>query len=464
MGSFLSRNENIRIWIIEDNSGDLLLLQETLLDLNFTSRNIRPFTDLLELKEALKNDQPDVILLDLFLPGFSGIETFENVMTMSPSSPIIVLSGLDNMETALACVSKGAQDYIIKGEMDEELINKTINYSIERFKNTIELQKSEEKYRQLFTAIPVAVLSLDGALNIIDFNEASRSLMKISPPEQGGNYLELFPNEFTASEAITALAEEGRKLLKLSYPNGETYYYEQSAEVSYFGSNKRYLVTLLDRTEIVTKELNKIKIVHETLDEERNRFSRELHDGLAQNLVVANLRLEMLRGSDEKKNEIVKASQDAINSSINLLRSISYNLSPPELEKGLLAAIKALFNRLQNVNSIEFILITSEVEEALDYSYFDEYSIYRIIQEFTNNSIKYSSCNEVSCEIDYKDDELKIIIQDNGKGFDQTTTSAGIGLQNMKQRAFAAGFSMELISTLGAGTRLILTSKMVDQL
>lgn len=464
MDSFLSRNEFLKIWIVEDNPGDLLLLQELLLDLNFTSKNIDAFSDLLPLKEALANDQPDVILLDLFLPNYSGLETFNKVLEMSPPCPIIILSGLDNMEVALSCVSIGAQDYLIKGEMDQELVNKMIHYSIERFKNTGALKRSEEKYRQLFSAIPVAVLSLDGALNIIDFNEASLNLMKVSPPEQGKNYLELFPNEFTASEALTALAEVGRKLLKLSYPTGETYYYEQSAEVSYFGSNKRYLVTLLDRTEIVTKELNKIKIIHETLDEERNRFSRELHDGLAQNLVVANLRLEMLRGADEKKNEIVKASQDAINSSINLLRSISYNLSPPELEKGLIAALKALFNRLQNVNSIEFILITSEFEEAFDFSYFDEYSIYRIIQEFTNNSIKYSSCNEVSCEIAFDEDVLGIVIQDNGKGFDQAKTSAGIGLQNMKQRAFSAGFTMELISKAGAGTRLSLASKMIDHL
>jgi signal transduction histidine kinase len=81
--------------------------------------------------------------------------------------------------------------------------------------------------------------------------------------------------------------------------------------------------------------------------------------------------------------------------------------------------------------------------------------ITRILQEFIQNSMKYSKCSEIKIELHKKEDQLSILVQDNGIGFDLTETKDGIGLNNMKKRAEIIGAQYELNSN-HHGTSLLL--------
>ncbi|MCB1167031.1 MAG: EAL domain-containing protein [Leptospiraceae bacterium] len=88
----------------------------------------------------------DIILLDLFLPDSEGLDSFLKLRQGCPHTPIVILSGLDDRSVALRAVQAGAQDFLVKGELNAELLEKSIRHSIERNGIEMALKESEERY------------------------------------------------------------------------------------------------------------------------------------------------------------------------------------------------------------------------------------------------------------------------------------------------------------------------------
>lgn len=131
---------------IEDDSADYFLL-ERLFKKNPAKRLSRAQCLKDGLASAASQDY-DVILLDLSLPDSRGMDTVKEFMKID-TAPIVVLSGLDNKDTALESVQLGAQDYLVKGSFDAELLFRTIRYAIERHKLRRELDATrQEVYRE----------------------------------------------------------------------------------------------------------------------------------------------------------------------------------------------------------------------------------------------------------------------------------------------------------------------------
>jgi signal transduction histidine kinase len=195
-------------------------------------------------------------------------------------------------------------------------------------------------------------------------------------------------------------------------------------------------------------------LVHETLDDERHRMSMELHDGLGQNLVALNLYLSTLVSEENK--ELVQSCKSLTTDSIRLMKSMCYNLAPPDLDKGLLYALDVFFGKSnEHSQHINYRFEGKEVP-LRQLSQDRAYHIFRIVQEFVTNSQKYAECSEVVCEIGMKNQHPLLMIYDNGKGFDLGKQRNGFGLKNMEKRARLADVQMEFSSTLGEGTLLIL--------
>lgn len=121
----------IGVLLIEDNPRDAelarILLQESRIDTQVI------VADSLELALTyIESEKPDVILLDLGLPGVSGLDGVELILRHAPKVPIIVLSGLSHQEMALSALESGAQDFLIKGEYTSEILARAVGYSIER--------------------------------------------------------------------------------------------------------------------------------------------------------------------------------------------------------------------------------------------------------------------------------------------------------------------------------------------
>ncbi|WP_135823995.1 hybrid sensor histidine kinase/response regulator [Halorussus ruber] len=142
------------ILLIEDNEGDARLIEEmiqmkgSLLD---DSSQLSPNISLVHEErlgdglDTLEAEPVDIILLDLMLPDSSGEETLDSVLAQTDEEPIVLLTGLNDREFGVNAVQRGAQDYLVKGEIDGELLVRTMRYAMERKKNEQELARRTEQ-------------------------------------------------------------------------------------------------------------------------------------------------------------------------------------------------------------------------------------------------------------------------------------------------------------------------------
>jgi len=149
----------IKVLLIEDNPDDQILTKRMLEKKIKFSFNI-VFAESLSIGiKSATEDQIDAILLDLNLPDSAGVETFLKLKLQVPEIPIIVLSGFGDEEDALKAVREGAQDYLIKGQIDSDLLVRSLRYAIER-KRTEETIKNLA-YHDSLTGLPSRTLFHD---------------------------------------------------------------------------------------------------------------------------------------------------------------------------------------------------------------------------------------------------------------------------------------------------------------
>ena len=122
----------IRVLIIEDNLQDLRLREEMLSEAKTPSFELISSNRLENGLKLLLNNGFDILLLDLSLPDSTGLDTFASVYDQAPEIPVVILSGFDDEEIAIKAVREGAQDYLVKGQVNSLLLSRSISYAIER--------------------------------------------------------------------------------------------------------------------------------------------------------------------------------------------------------------------------------------------------------------------------------------------------------------------------------------------
>jgi len=124
----------LNVLLIEDNAGDARLIQEELKDAGDVSMELTRVSQLQEGLDYLSQHEVDIVLSDLSLPDSPGMDTYKRLQAQI-NVPIVVLTGFDNEATALDAVREGAQDYLIKGQVDSRTLVRTILYAIERHRS-----------------------------------------------------------------------------------------------------------------------------------------------------------------------------------------------------------------------------------------------------------------------------------------------------------------------------------------
>ncbi|MBE9205350.1 response regulator [Nostoc sp. LEGE 06077] len=153
--------ELIKVLLVEDNPGDVFLLQELLKEVKTVKVELRPVEQLSEALNLLADDSFDLMLLDLSLPDSQGISTFLSANSQAKATPIIVLTGLDDETLALRAMQEGAQDYLVKGQVTGDLLVRSMRYAIERQRIEDALRQSEERFRVALKNSPIFVFNQD---------------------------------------------------------------------------------------------------------------------------------------------------------------------------------------------------------------------------------------------------------------------------------------------------------------
>src|SRR5687768_9376989 len=128
----------VRVLLVEDNPADVDLIREALEDGALdpvsagTALRLEQVDRLATAVQRLATGELDIALLDLSLPDSQGIQTFVRLVRAAPGIPIVVLSGLDDEAMAIRAVREGAQDYLVKGQVDGKTLTRSIYYAVER--------------------------------------------------------------------------------------------------------------------------------------------------------------------------------------------------------------------------------------------------------------------------------------------------------------------------------------------
>ena len=172
----------IRVLLIEDNPGDarfiLELLRETA-ELDFEFERLERLDPALD---RVNEAGVDIVLLDLGLPDSQGLETFARVHARLPTEPIVVISGLDDEQVALDAVRAGAQDYLVKGRIEGQLLARVIRYAIER-------KRAETRLGAIVRAALDAHITMDPLGNITGWNPQAEAMFGWTAVETAGRPL-----------------------------------------------------------------------------------------------------------------------------------------------------------------------------------------------------------------------------------------------------------------------------------
>ncbi|QNA45282.1 hybrid sensor histidine kinase/response regulator [Lacibacter sediminis] len=165
------KNNNLHVLVVDDNPGDQFLISELLGETYLQISAIEKAVSVRDAVTLLQQKPVDIVLLDLSLPDAQGIDTFLQVNKYAKNIPVVILSGLNDLNTATDAISLGAQDFLMKGEFNEKLLEKTILYSIERKKTLLELRFSNERYEFVSKATNDLVWDWDVLNNKVHRNE-----------------------------------------------------------------------------------------------------------------------------------------------------------------------------------------------------------------------------------------------------------------------------------------------------
>jgi two-component system sensor histidine kinase UhpB len=212
-------------------------------------------------------------------------------------------------------------------------------------------------------------------------------------------------------------------------------------------------------TELARQRITQQKLITETSvqaqEREREEIGKELHDNINQILSATKLYLEFARIAEaELLPDLLDKSYRNIQQAIEEIRHLSHRLVAPSLtETNLTQAISQLLMNMRMVSKLKLHLDTDEYhEEVTDPNI--RLMFYRIVQEQLNNILKHAHAQAATVKMQTSENHITLTVIDDGVGFDTNTTSAGIGLRNITNRAAVYNGTTRIISEPGKGCML----------
>lgn len=465
------------ILLLEDNEADVYLLNEYLFEIKGFEFRLHHYKSYLELLAKPVGIKPSVIILDLNLPDMRGEDLFKKIYHSFKGVPIILLTGIFQDKLATTLIQKGAQDYLVKGDISSIILEKSIRYSIERknFQQRIissfkALDATRRRLKLHLDKSRLGLILLNEQGLVEEWSETCEQIFGISAQEALHKYVLELPlftidalKKVEEALKMQVLLDGKENVLRLrNLQRGRIIYCEW-----FISSSTQDLLDNLQTTVLVkdiSEEVN-FKVAYQKMEEEeRKRLSREIHDGIGQMMIVIKMRLQQLIET-ANSNEVDKLREllDLLQLTQEEAKNISRSLVPRGItEFGLrnpLQFLTQLAAKASNI-SIQFIC-----EDDLKFLPEDTaFGLYRIIQEAINNMLKHADASEAKLRIDCQKDYIYIEVADNGKGFDTRTgvSYQGLGLQSMRERAFLMGANLEIESLPGAGTSIKLQLPLIQ--
>lgn len=407
----------------------------------------------------IENNPIEVIVADQRMPETTGVDFFASILESYPNPMRILLTGYSDINNVIEAINKGHIYHYITKPWNEDQLKITINNAYQVYQLREQRDALSIKYEKVFSEStdPIVLFDLDG--KITDYNNVTLDLLQAHDDTL----------DFATFDSIFNVKEDVDAIMKAIAENNFIKDYEcqiiskkqviRNCLISCntlkdnYGNITNYQAIIKDITERSRINQLLLKTTIETQEQERERISRDLHDGLGQSLAAMKLHIEALRFADPNNiiTDVDKLTE-RLQGTIKELRQICFNTLPQVLyDYGLINATNELIIRSTATN---FKIHFSVPDDFPRMNKMVEIAIYRIIQEALNNIIKHSKATETIINLTVENDSLSLEINDNGIGFDLNDPKfkKGYGMQNIKARINLFNGTTSIDSVLNQGT------------
>jgi PAS domain S-box-containing protein len=430
-------DEEIRILHVEDLSSDAMLAEREIGKV-LKKYSIRVVETKADFISELKVFQPNIVISDYKLPCFNGLSALLISLEMSPLTPVIILTGSMNEDTAVDCIKSGATDYVIK-EHIKRLGPAVVNaleqkeIKVNKIKAETALRESEERYRTIVSNIPGGLIHIfDRELRYV-FN-AGEELTRLG-----------LSNEFLVGKSIydiltadiaSMVETQYRKVLlgetvRFEGPYGEDYYSVTSAPLRGTNGEIEYILTLsinITERKQTEKELIKAKDKAEESDRLKTAFLHNISHEIRTPMNAIVGFSGFLNEPGLLPEKCKKFTDIIVQSSNQLLSIITDIISIATIESGQEKILETKINLNSTLKLLheQFFLKAKRQNISLNMEYFlpdsevnivsDETKLVQVLTNLIGNAIKFTKQGYVSFGYNLKNNEFEFYVEDTGIG------------------------------------------------
>jgi two-component system sensor histidine kinase UhpB len=386
-----------------------------------------------------------------------------------------VKMGVEQPDGTLVWLMINSEALIRAGEFEPYAVVVSFSDITDTMKRDEELRKSNERFFYVSKVTSDAIWDLDLVTNEIYRSEAFCELSGYSndniQPDLDWWFQKVHPDDRErvqkkVNEHIKNKKEKWEDEYRFICADGKYKYLLDTGIILYRnGKPVRILGAIRDLTErkkleqqLLFEQEQKLKAISQAAfaaqEQERNNISRELHDNVNQILMSAKLFMSSAKNEKDKADEYIDKSLAYQMMAVDEIRKLSHRLNSSLVS--MVGLKRAIDDITVNLFALKSISVQFDYDAEIDHHLSEDQQlmIYRIIQEQTNNILKYSSASSAIISVRLNNNIVHLTVSDNGKGFDTSQPARGIGLVNISNRVDAFGGTVNLQSSPGKGCKL----------